>query len=512
LDNERSLVIVGANGSGKTRLGAFIEQHVDVGAHRISAQRSLSVPVSITPRAYEQAESTLLFGTWQASWTRDQTRSQKNGHRWGNEPHVHMLNDYEHLLALLFADETRRNLEYTRAAQISVPTARPPACKLDRLKEVWSTVMPHRDLRISDDRVHAAVGTGQAYEARHMSDGERVTIYLIGQSLCAPDNAVIIIDEPELHLHRAIQGRLWDQIERSRPDCTFVYITHDLDFAATRVTARHLWVQEYDGASWIWDEIGSAGTPDALTLQVLGSRRPVLFVEGDSGSLDVALYSALFPKEHVVPRQSCDKVVEATKAMAALQGLHHVSVRGVVDRDRREQDEVKALADAGVVVADVAEVENLFCLPGAIRAVASQLKQEAAAVDAAQQKVLEDLRNGLDRQVISRALARVQFRLAGFGPKAGKMDAASLDAELAEHVKQIDVGAAVAESRALFETVLAKGDYRGALRIFNSKGVLPIVAQSLGTTRAAYVGIVLALLKESPDGPLATEMVEAVAG
>ena len=72
---------------------------------------------------------------------------------------------------------------------------------------------------------------------------------------------------------------------------------------------------------------------------MLGSRRPLLFVEGDETSYDTAIYTALYPKELVVPRQSCEKVVEATKSMHSLSALHNLSVRGLVDRDRRGDEE-----------------------------------------------------------------------------------------------------------------------------------------------------------------------------
>ena len=120
-----------------------------------------------------------------------------------------------------------------------------------------------------------------------MSDGERVAFYLLGQVLCAPTDAIVVIDEPEIHLHRAIQVALWDEAEKSRPDCTFVYITHDLEFAGARSAARKIWVKSFDGSSWTWDEVEpQEDLPDHLVFQVLGSRRPVLFVEGEANSLD----------------------------------------------------------------------------------------------------------------------------------------------------------------------------------------------------------------------------------
>lgn len=80
-----------------------------------------------------------------------------------------------------------------------------------------------------------------------MSDGERVTIYLLGQCLIAPNDMTIIIDEPEIHLHKSIMYRLWDKIEEFCPNKTFIYITHDLDFAASRKEATKIWVKSYFG-------------------------------------------------------------------------------------------------------------------------------------------------------------------------------------------------------------------------------------------------------------------------
>ena len=178
-----------------------------------------------------------------------------------------MLGDFEHVLALLFADEAKRNREYSRAALTTLPTAQPPRCKLDTLSAIWSEVMPQRTLNIFDDKIDAQTPSGSKYEARQMSDWGRVTVYLMGQALCAPIGSLIIIDEPEIHLHRAIQAMLWDKLEAARSDCSFVYITHDLDFAATRTGAKKIWLKEFDGTDWDWEEVSQGPSlPDSLLL------------------------------------------------------------------------------------------------------------------------------------------------------------------------------------------------------------------------------------------------------
>mgnify|MGYP002372885755 CR=1 FL=1 len=134
IDVKGTIVIVGANGSGKTRFGAFIEQHNSDTTHRISAQRSLVVPTMVQPKTYEQAQSALRFGTYHPQWNELQHAANKNSHRWGGNPYVSMLNDYEHLLAALFAEEEKRNRDYTRAAVLNLPQSKPPASKLDELQ------------------------------------------------------------------------------------------------------------------------------------------------------------------------------------------------------------------------------------------------------------------------------------------------------------------------------------------------------------------------------------------
>ena len=113
---------------------------------------------------------------------------------------------------------------------------------------------------------------------------------------------VFFVDEPELHLHRAIQARLWDAVEAARPDCTIVYITHDLGFAASRNGATKVWLREYTNDKRDWEEVPESDAfPESLLLEVMGSRRPVLFVEGDHSSLDYFIYGKVFPEHTVVP-------------------------------------------------------------------------------------------------------------------------------------------------------------------------------------------------------------------
>jgi ATPase subunit of ABC transporter with duplicated ATPase domains len=88
IDDARAVVIVGANGTGKTRMGAYIENATLGKTHRIGAQRALVIPSHVPPRAYDQAQSQLHYGNYEPNWKPEQRAAQKIGSRWGGEQDV----------------------------------------------------------------------------------------------------------------------------------------------------------------------------------------------------------------------------------------------------------------------------------------------------------------------------------------------------------------------------------------------------------------------------------------
>ena len=131
-------------------------------------------------------------------------------------------------------------------------------------------------------------------------------LFLASQVLCVPQNKTLIIDEPELHLHRTIMYHLWSELEKVRPDCLFIYITHDLDFVSSHIVSDIYWVKSYDGnGNWQIEKIESDDVPADLQAEILGSRKPILFVEGEKNSFDTQLYSAIYPNYYVI---GCQKL------------------------------------------------------------------------------------------------------------------------------------------------------------------------------------------------------------
>ena len=292
----QSFVIIGANGSGKSRLGKYIEDHsIDKNAYRISAQRALTIPDFVSLKSHEQSLDLLMYGTTDGGMIRNRNK----GVKWGGMGYENkLINDYDNLLSSVFAMRNNENDKFVQecknceAKGCSHPNA--PITVVDRIVEIWKDIMPHREVLFNGAKV-SAKHNGVEYLGKDLSDGERVALYLLAQALCIPDGYVIIIDEPEIHLHKSIMTKLWDKIEEYCPNKAFVYITHDLDFASSRESAIKIWVKGYDGKDWdiqILTEVENI--PENLIIEILGNRKDVLFVEGEKGSYDFELYKHIY--------------------------------------------------------------------------------------------------------------------------------------------------------------------------------------------------------------------------
>lgn len=80
-------------------------------------------------------------------------------------------------------------------------------------------------------------------------------------------------------------------------------------------------IKSYSGDAWNWADVpGDDVLPEALVLEIIGNRKPLLFCEGERGGLDHTSYQRCFPNHHVLPRGRSDKVIEATRAPGARTG------------------------------------------------------------------------------------------------------------------------------------------------------------------------------------------------
>lgn len=495
--NSNSVIIIGANGSGKSKLGAWIEQKDFEKVHRIGAQRNLNFNENIALKSYAQAESLVFYGTEDSS-------SQRNKNvrwNWGKAYTTKLMDDFENVLAALIALKNNDNDQFVAeckvAEQEGYSAPRTPYTSVDKLQSIWNEVFPQRSLRINDSKFLAILeknGVEQEYSATQMSDGERSVLYLSAQVLCVPPNKTIIMDEPEIHLHRSLMNRLWMTLEMFRPDCLFIYITHDTQFASMHSHADKIWIREYDGRNWEIEKIENDELPEDLLLDILGNRKNVLFVEGEKSSYDTFLYSALYPQYYIVPCGSCLQVIARTKAFKNNPSLHHCDVFGIIDRDFRSDYEIEKYKVDSIYTIEVAEVENLFLVEELVRLIADHMGKNSDEVFAEVKHyvVNERFSNQINGQICQSVVAQIKYQLAS--AEISKKNENEAKNSLNLLIKSIDYEQIRKEQEIKFQTSLSNGDYAGVLKVFNEKSVAKSIGHFFCIENTAYCSTVVALL------------------
>jgi hypothetical protein len=465
---DRVLVVIGANGSGKTRFGAWLDAENIALHHRVSAHRSLRFPDRVQPTDFEEAERSLLFGSHE---NRNSAHHRQHS-RWQNQPAIALLDDFAPLVTMMVSESFAVSDQYRVSMKAVTEYLAPPRTRMDLVKEIWEAVLPDRELVFTGSRIETRnLKDSSLYHAKEMSDGERGIFHLIGEALSVPKDGVFVVDEPELHLHRAIQARLWDAIEAARPDCAFVYITHDLGFAASRKDATKVWLREYTNGKWDWEEVPESDAfPEALLLEVMGSRRPILFVEGDRSSLDYFIYGKAFPEHTVVPCGSCELVVHSARSFTQMTSLHHNKCGGLVDNDGRSEADIKMLNGLGIAVLNVALIENLFLLESILVIAAEKLGHNPAeAVAKVKERVFTTLNANVVRVISNLTRMEIEAGLRTFGN--GGDGAEALTAAYKGACAAIDPAAIYAKWEEEISRVLSERDYPAALRYYKTKGL-----------------------------------------
>ncbi|MGJ0512606.1 DUF4435 domain-containing protein [Methylocystis sp.] len=503
-----SLVFVGANGAGKTRLGVYLEEKCPAEiVRRIAAHRSLTMSDTISAISLDRAMKGLQFG-----YTEGQP-GHRQGHRWHNKPAVALLNDYDFLLQALFAETSRVAIQHLEAHRTN-PNEPTPDTVLSKLKGIWERLLPHRKLRIQElgivvvpDNASASAPASH-YPGSEMSDGERVIFYMLGQCLLAAPSSIIIIDEPEMHVHKAILGRLWDAIEAERADCAFVYVTHDLDFMVARPTATKLLVRSYSPTpSWQIDPIPTdTGLPERVLSELVGSRQPILFVEGNRGSLDTIIYQGVFPQHTVEPIGTCEAVLHAVTSFRTNPNLHRLSVHGIVDADGRDTAQTAYLRERGVYVLPVAEVENLLLLPAVFNQIASALHYTGSEVEELLadlvSSVIEEARRDLEVASVRFAARRLDAELKKLALSAKTIS--ELSSRFKTSVEAVDPESLATGYKTKLSACIESRNLVTLLSLYDNKGLLSIAARVLGLKGRAELAELLSRLLAGKGASVAT--------
>ena len=374
------IFMIGANGSGKSALLQHIaSSHREEKIKRIIAHRQTAFNSERSISGYPDRENL-----------------EREIRDWDRRPDARWMEDFQYgqekQLAVL-SDLTRKENFQARSIRSLVLDDRIPEAKesslisnspFGQINELFKIGNLSVSLKLSDGGEILAFceDESKSFSIVKMSDGERSAIIIAATVLSVDAGTMLLIDEPERHLHRSIIEPFLSTLFKLREDCTFIIATHEVALPVANKDARTLVIHscEWNGQqAGAWDvNILEETThlPEELKQTILGGRRRILFVEGVETSLDKPLYSLIFPMVAVIPKGSCHEVEQAVSGLRDGAGLHWLEVFGIVDGDGLDPGEIAEKRRKGVYTLPYYSVEAIYFHPRIIKMIAMR-KAEA---------------------------------------------------------------------------------------------------------------------------------------
>jgi len=498
IEDSGPIVIVGPNGSGKTRLSRTLIADgppIEV----INALRNVRISQQLQAMALQQAKANFVS-------QRDQAR---------NQPYE-LSSDFDFLLTSLLAEASNSSLEFLRQKRMRSDVELPPLTTLEQIQKIWSDFFPGRQVRFQDysplvTSTINADGLPTEYSAWQMSDGEKAALYLAGRALNSEQGAVLLVDEPETHFHSLLAVEFWDTIEAARPDLRLIYVTHDMHFATSRRGAHVLLASPADGLTLL-DVKG--GLPDDVAALILGTAslsfyaRRIVFCEGDEQSYDRDLYSAWFDDSKTVVRPvgSAEMVMRCVSALRQSNLVSNLEVFGIIDRDFHPDEFLNSLP-TGVEAIGLHEVESLLASPPVSAAVAEFMGRPTTEESYAQEVVAAFTESDRHRVILERWKRRVERLVIGvvasIKSQGESLDdiAARLPSAFTMETWEFSPTALLAAERARLESVVnaASTDTDEALKLMPGKALLSDAARAAGMTSQAYTAFVIRSVDDESD-------------
>lgn len=455
-------VLVGANGSGKSSFARQTRQILGRNVAIISAQKVF----------YLSRVTNVTLGKSSRSnvWSfQNQDKLYKN-EGFSNQ----IEQDLNNVFKSLVEEDNECKGKFYDSYDNKNPTHK-PTTTLQKVIEIWNKLLIHRKLSYSEGYLTVIPESGDSYDFMYLSDGEKAIFYYIAHVLIAQEKSYIIVDEPENHLHLALVAKLWDTLELVREDCQFIYLTHNLEFANTRTNSKKIWMKSFTSpATWNMQEIESNDDiPQVLYMELLGSRKAILFCEGKKTSYDINLYSRLFPNYLVIPVDGHMQVINFTRAFNASTSIHGNHAIGIIDGDFHTEAQKSKWESEHIYCVEAQEVENILCDDILLQCAKEQFMCSEDVYEQAKGRLFSDLEREIEKQAIEYATQRINERLeSNLLKKEPTQESLKNSLSNLLALDGLNVDTLILERKELIQKIIDDRDYDLGIRTFNYKGLI----------------------------------------
>jgi len=245
----------------------------------------------------------------------------------------------------------------------------------------------------------------------NISDGIMQVLILVVKILTQRKNTLLMIEEPELHLHASSQRRLFRKIQEiaEKENKQFFITTHSTIFTACNDTTSTFLVVKPEGCTKV---IKIRNTEGLRTIKdILGHRNTDLFgyecvvlIEGDSEEIAFPIIAKFMGYDFIEKGIRLINVRGSSRFIKIEEFLKYIKDSGVVayviaDGNKRVKDKLKDWQREGLLKENhwtiwPMEFEDCFSLDVITRALNEMLKEEGAEIEISKKELQEKMKEG----------------------------------------------------------------------------------------------------------------------
>lgn len=476
--HNKTLIILGPNGSGKTSFANFLKNldtHVKV------------IPASKPIKAVGHIPS--IYNSSLANYNDELYRGGVLNQDLLQKLIIGMCTEHDDI-ARKYMDTGKKDKEST----------------YEKVKDIFDAFFEVKldNSAFSIKAMKAKKQDGIPFDFNSMSDGERVAFFYIATVIAAPYQSFIIVDEPENHLNPAIYNKIWEKLIEKRKDCQFIFISHTIEFVSARSNYELAKIKSFIYPDkFEFDFLGDSlnDIQSELIVEILGSRKPILFCEGSKSDYDYRVYESLFGEKYtIVPAGNCisvERSVEACNIYATTYNLQ--TAIGIVDSDLKSDGEIELLRKKQIFTLSCNEIEMLL--------IDEQIFKKALERVFKQESLFENFKQSLfckleeRRSYIIKRLVKTQvdekLRNAIIDDKHNKTKE-DIKTNFSHIIEMIDIDKLWQENESKLLSIISNREYDEALKICCLEH--GEIISGLGNTIIPdYAAIALGVLRENDN-------------
>jgi hypothetical protein len=377
-DVGRVTVLLGANGSGKSRLLKAMIQ---------SLGENYAQPFTLNPRGdIGDVKLEPIIPSVQAN---QQLANHIQNQIGALNVEARTLRPEQYVLTILRSMDAERRDARHDALDLHLENPKQyakPSPFVSTVDEFCSLFNQSLDVKISLNKLtgsfecqSSAFPANELYTTSALSTGEKWIFRTLPIFIAYKDEAVtLFVDEPETSLNEQLAVSFWSLLERERPNWSFIYATHNVNFAARDSVDSLYLLRSPSQKPLLIADVQDLDPHDRRSLlgvaPLLLQSKKALFVEGKNLSVDRPFYKAALNMSdvYVTSLGACTEVAIAVDKQAHWQKLElqNLVIRGVVDCDYRSNDYISHLTHDRLAVLPLHDLEAYLCLPDVLCALA----------------------------------------------------------------------------------------------------------------------------------------------